>query len=254
MAEAALASATLIAEHPEGGLVELPWSVRYSDRDWTFDSEGTAAEQSMYLTMMGYLWGEERETLIISYSGFGALGEHPIHLHGRADWNFDEESGDYRNIDFHHVMKFGEDSWWGWILGSQIVVGGAIGAVAAGGGTTIATVGAGIGAAPFAAVHGATIGSAALVIISVGAKSILESEEPVPPPAAPEQPAIPDENESLSPAEGIMLVAISVEGELIGSALDGVHIMSGTYNYEETVADGTIEPLSAEPHDVQERQ
>jgi hypothetical protein len=58
-------------------------------------------------------------------------------------------------MDFHLVTKFGDHSYWGWMLGAEIVVGGTVGGAGAVATATIATSSAAVAASPWIALAGA---------------------------------------------------------------------------------------------------
>ena len=192
--------------------------------------------------MTGYLWGQDEEGWLITYSGLGSVGDDEIRIHGQANWPYDEEVADYRGVDFQHVMKFGTDSFWGWVLGAETIVGGTIGAGAAVAGSAVATGGVAVGAAAWIAAGGAVAGSSALIGVSAAAHTLLESNEPVPSPPAPDRPPPPATGEQLVPSDGTIFTALSHDGAIIASGPDGTHILRGGFKWDEVrgSADGTI--------------
>jgi hypothetical protein len=89
-------------------------------------------------------------------------------------------------MTFHNVVKFGENSFWGWVVGSEIIVGGAIG----GGAGFVVTSATGPGAV-VVGVAAAIGGANATVALSNAVRTIVESDAPTPPPALPNRPPIP---------------------------------------------------------------
>ena len=133
--EAALSAVSLIQDRNIGRFEALSWSADYSERDWVFRAKGSIDGKDVTLTMVGYLWGQDEESWNISYAGQGSLGDEAILISGQADWHFDIEVSGYRHMDFRQVMKFGDNSYWGWVIGAEFIGGGVIGAGAAIAGT-----------------------------------------------------------------------------------------------------------------------
>ena len=238
--EAALSAASLIQDRNIGSLETLSWSADYSERDWVFRANGSIDGKDVTLTMVGYLWGQDKESWNISYTGLGKLGEEAILISGQADWHFDIEVSDYRYMDFRQVMKFGDNSFWGWVLGAETIGGGIIGAGAAVAGSAIATGGVAVGAAPWIAAGGFAAGAASLIGASAAAKSLLESDNPTPRPLAPERRSPPKAGEKLFPTKGIIYTAVSGDGRIKGSGPDGIFVLSGKYEATKGTANGTI--------------
>jgi hypothetical protein len=156
---------------------------------------------------------------LVSFSGTGTgIGKEPIYVNGKADWRYDAQKSDHLTMDFYNVVKFGENSRWGWVRGTEIIVGGAIGAATAVAFTGPAAIVTGIGNAVAIA--------AAAVTISDTVKEIVNSDEPVPPPARPNPPPVPEKE--LTPTKDKIYVAVSSkEGKILGS--DGALIASGSF-------------------------
>lgn len=242
IAEAAVASASLIQDRTDGAKTqEISWSATYTERDWSLRAEGSVRGEVIDFVMTGYLWGRDQESWLLTFSGLGKVGSESIGIHGRADWRYDREASDYRNIDFRQVVKFGENSVWGWVLGAETIIGGTIGAGGAVAGSAVATSGVALGAAPWIAAGGALAGSTALIGASAAAKSLLESDEPVPPPPAPEPPAAPAAGQELLPSEGTIFTAVSHDGRIMASGPGGTQILIGAFKLG--TANGSIETL-----------
>ena len=240
--EAVLASIALVQDRIGfGDSGEFTWSMTYSERDWTLRLAGTIGERTVDLAFTGYVWGGDQESLVVAFSAVGALEadtSESVTVHGRADWEFDSESSDYRNMNFREVAKFGENTIWGWVIGAEVLVGGTIGAGAAVVGTSAATGGAALGAAPWIAAGGFLGGSSALISASSAAKSMLESDEPVAAPSLPNRPQPPESGTELLPEPGTILTAVSGDGQVWGSGPNGVHVLKGSH--KEAQAEGTV--------------
>jgi hypothetical protein len=224
IAETMLASASLTQTHARQSLREFKWSSRYSDREWSLTGTGSTGNRKITISVSGFIWGDQGQDLLVTYAGSGMSGDEPILLYGRADWPYDRERKDYLTTDFRHAMKFGKNSFWGWVTGSEIVVGGVVGAGGAVATTTVATGGLALGAAAWIGGAGAVAGSSALVSVSQAVKSLQESNTPVAAPALPPRPEPPAKGEPLKPQDGkIIVVRISAIVDAgFGVIADGV--------------------------------
>lgn len=242
ISEALLAETALVSEHFAESADNFTWSANYAERHWVATMNGMMKNQESLLTMTGFLWGDDGESMTVSYSGMGQIGGEPVLVHGQASWLYDPETEDYQAMDFQHVTRIGENSIWGWVLGAEIVVGGAVGGVVAVGGSSAVTGGLALGAAPWIAAGGAAGGVATFITISTGTKELLEADSAPPPPTPPERPQLPKEGEDIGPSAGRIVVAMTDEGRLTGSAVDGTHVLEGTYSLSEGFAEGIIFP------------
>ena len=128
---------------------------------------------------------------------------------------------DHAGMSFDHTTKFGENSKWFWMRGSEIVFGGTLGAV---GGVIVA---AGTPAAIILGIGGAVGGAASAVTLSDVAVEFFETPNPAPP-AVPKPPVFPKSNEEISPGKDKIIIAIS--GEAIGGTGPGEELtLSGSY-------------------------
>lgn len=134
---------------------------------------------------------------------------------------------DYNEMDFRQVVKFGENTTWGWVMGAEIIFGGAVGGVG------------GLAAGPAGGLFSAVVTAAALVGASAGAKSLLTSDEPASPPEMPARPTRPIEGDQIDPNEdGLILTVILPDGEISGSGLDPRFRVRGAHE------DGYVEIMS----------
>jgi len=89
MTEAALSSVSLLQDHLHKDLKKFNWTSTFSDRDLAFRGEGFFGDNSdgvkFSFTMTGYLWGDDKQDLSLTYSGLGYANEVPIRLNGRSD-------------------------------------------------------------------------------------------------------------------------------------------------------------------------
>jgi len=240
MTEAALSVTALVKARTKQDVRNFVWSSRYSDREWTFNGSGSAGGRKVSITMSGYVWGEEGQDLIVVYSGTGQSDDEPILIHGKADWLYDKQRKDYFTTDFRHAMKLGKNSFWGWVTGAEILVGGVVGAGGAVAGATVASGGVALGAAAWIGGAGAVAGSSALVSVSQAAKSLQESSAPVAAPALPARPEPPAKGEPLKPQEGKIIVAVSKDGRIEGSGPDAANAVSGSFDNKSGNAKGEV--------------
>jgi hypothetical protein len=217
--EAALATMAIVSQRFDTRIEELSWSVEFAEREWVAQLRGNVNNKESQITITGYVWGGDNETLSINYSGLGNVGGEPLLINGTAKWLYNNEAQDYQGMDFQQVTKIGQNSFWGWVVGAEIIVGGTAGGVVA------------VGVA------------ATLVTISTGAKDLLASDTAPPPPAMPARPNPPKEGDTLSPREGEILVALSTESTISGTAVDGVHVLTGSYSIEKGSAQGSINAI-----------
>jgi hypothetical protein len=212
ISEAALATASLISERSDDTFESFGFTAIFSDREWALTGEGAVAGQKVGLTIAGYLWGEPETDWTVNYSGLGAVGDESLFVHGQSKWIHDLELKDYREMDFTHYARFGNNTIWGWVLGAELIVGGAIGA------------GGGLVAGPAGSLGGAILVGSAAVGISVGAQVLLEAEDPVEPPPMPQRPSTPQEGDAIGEQEGLILTVVDPAGIVRGRGLRGVEL------------------------------
>ena len=143
--ESILASAALVGDYFDGPVDSLEFSGSYTDSSWDMVISGSYQEQSVEISMSGFLFGSAGSDFDANYSGTGLVnGEEPILVHGNFSWDYNSEIKDYESVSVSHAMRFGENSVWGWVVGGEIVFGGAlfggaaiIGAPATGGGSLV---------------------------------------------------------------------------------------------------------------------
>lgn len=229
LTEASLSVISMLQERKHGNLENFSWSAEYSYREWVYRAHGKYNGKDFGFTLVGFLWGKDKQDLVINYGGLGRLGDESIQIHGKTTWLYDEASGDYREMDFQQNFKLGKNSVWSWVLGAEVIVGGTIGAGAAIVGGTIAIGGLGLGAAAWLGAGGFSGGSAALVGASAAAKNLLDSDKPPEPPEPPKRPEPPREGQQLVATKGMIYTAVSGNGQIAGSDLTGKYVAIGTF-------------------------
>ena len=93
---------------------EGQWIVRATDRSWEAQTKG-----AYDYTVSGFLWGGDRDNWEVTYSGRGYGANQPISVNGKAEWRYDQKLDDHVGMTLDNIVKFGENSAWGWIRGSE---------------------------------------------------------------------------------------------------------------------------------------
>lgn len=230
--EAALSTASYIQDRSVEKPAKANWSISFSERNFVFDVKD--AYGASY-TMTGFLWGGDKEDWLVTFSGRGFTGKEPIFINGKAIWKYDSNSSDHPRMDFDGVIKFGLNSYWGWMRGTEIVVGGTLGT----GGGIFAGAPAGPVGVVVVGLAGALGGAASAISISdVVREQLIETKDPAPPAAAPKPPAVPQKQQELQPADGAIVVAVSREGEVVGTGPTKAMYLSGSF--KETTGTGIL--------------
>jgi hypothetical protein len=125
-AEVAMATTSFLKDRNPGKSLKTEWSIRLSDRNWVLSIKGTIGDQGYWYTISGFLWGDESEDWLVTFSGLGSSSE-PIFVSGKALWRYDAGLADHTAMSFEQVVKLGENSAWGWVRGSEIIIGGTLG-------------------------------------------------------------------------------------------------------------------------------
>lgn len=193
MAEAALATVAMIDRRVEGRISSWQWNARLSRREWRI-SITAAGERSGGLELLGFTWTENGGDLVTTYAGWGEAEGEPVRVYGHASWPFDSDRRDYVDMQFRQATAFGENSWWTWTVGAEVV----LGAVAGGWGGVITVPVTGPGAIAVGLL-GALGGAEAAATLSNTVRSALAEEEegPPEPPPLPDPPPLP----SVEPGE-----------------------------------------------------
>lgn len=240
MTEAALSTLSLLQGRLGGEVQGFSWSANYSSRDFTYSGRGVVGKQEVSFVMSGYVWGTDKQDLLITYSGTGVSGKERISLNGRADLPFDKDKVDYMNMDFSQVVKVGENSEWGWVKGSEIFIGGTLGAGAAIFATGAMTGGSALVGSFFIGGMGAATGGELFLSLS---KSILnpltESNEPIPPPTQPERPSFPGKGKPIELTPGQIITMVFKDGRISGYGPTEL-MLSGKYDQTKAYASGEI--------------
>jgi hypothetical protein len=238
MTEATLATVTLVQDRSGGKFGEMSWSATFSERDWVLTAAGKINDEPFGFTISGYRWGGDKEDWLVNFAGLGGVQKERLSINGKSIWRYDEKLSDHVAMDFQQVAKFGEHSIWGWVVGSEILIGGTIGAGSAIATAGLATGGVALGASIWIGAGGYAFGSAAMIGVSAGVKELLKSDSPPPAPVPPERPKAPNNGVKLVPEKGTIYTAIARDGTILASSLDGVFIVSG--KYDSSGASGTI--------------
>lgn len=172
----------------------------------------------------------------ISFIGGGGFGPEPIYVSGKSV--FENYNGhDHGQMEFSQTVKIGEHSWWGWIRGAELIVGGAVGAA----GGVLAT-GATAGAAAVIGLSAAIAGSSSAASISDVAAEYFDTSESGQPslPVTPSLPNISAETLVADLTDDYVVVEAALgTGSLIGSFPNGPE-MTGTFDLEDGIGSGEI--------------
>lgn len=240
MSESAVSEATIIQDLLRSDDIKsIELNSNYTDRDFLLRLDGaTYSGKEIHIAYTGFVWDQADSNMYVSFGGTGVVGEEAVRLNGQSIWIYDQEKKDYLGADFRIVTKFGDHSFWGWVLGTETIVGGTVGAMGAVATATIATGGAAAGASFWIGAGGALAGSTALISASDAAKNLLESNEPPPPPTAPTRPQAPQGNLPLS-GKGKIYTALVRDGSLFASS-NGQQILQGKFDSKVGQANGQI--------------
>ncbi|WP_306168659.1 hypothetical protein [Halomonas sp. MMSF_3323] len=241
--EAILSVVVVVSEKFDERVNDLAWSAEFSENEWQVEMNGLVQGKESNVVMSGDIWGGSGEPMLVEYTGKGRVGGEPVSLSGKAHWLYNEETEDYHEMDFSQLTKIGENSFWGWVAGAEIIGGGIIGAGASVAAATIATGGVALGAGAWIAAGGAAGTASALVSMSNTVKSMTEGDAPPSEPEMPERSEAPKAGDEISPQENLTLVALSEDNLVTGSAPDGIHVMSGRYYIDDGFAEGDISIL-----------
>lgn len=129
LVEAALMLAAQTNTQPSAN-GEAKWWASYNENTWQLRVEGGVEKISMNARLVGTIWGNEGQDLLVTYAGTGQIGKEPILVQGKVDWPYAKEHKDYLSTDFWHLTKFGLNSQWDWIVAAETIVGGVGGAAA----------------------------------------------------------------------------------------------------------------------------
>lgn len=252
MTESALSTVSLLQKRLGGNIEDFHWYSTYSDRDFFFSGHGRVADQKVSFAMTGYLWGDEQQDLSLTYSGLGDAGNERMRINGRSDWPFDKSRADYINMDFSQVIKFGENSHWGWIKGTEVIAGGVFGAGSALALAGTATGGVALVGAFFIGGMGAVTGAEVFLSFSNALTTLDESHEPTAPPKQPERPSAPDKGQPVEIAPGQILTAVSKDGRVLGAG-PGDLALTGSFDKQGDHAKGEISVIKRPPERLTSR-
>lgn len=198
-AEAALATASLSKEGNVDSSIKSEFRILLSERSWVISVKGGLGNNPIEYGIRGFLWGDDGQDRLVTYVGTGSIANVPLQINGTAMWKYDSKLSKYTAMNIDNVVKIGEHSVWGWIKGSEIVVGGTLGAAT--GAESIPTL-----------IIGAGAGAEAVVFISDTTREVVESLNSTPkPPANPPAPSVPEKGQSPPSKDDQIVVAVSEE-------------------------------------------
>jgi len=172
----------------------LTWAGSYGSSGWNYQGSGIFGGLPLAMNYSGTLSGDDGSDITVAFSGSGKLGSQPLLMNGTTKWSYDVATDDYLTMVFAQETKIGENSFWGWVVGAEFLIGagaGVITGLVAGGAITLGTAGTGAPAGVVAGIKtGATVGGAATIgaaTVSAAVKTTL-AEDPQPAPAKPATP------------------------------------------------------------------
>lgn len=238
LSEALLTQSAVISEKFGKGLSYAAWSSSFSDRLWSADLSGSVSDKKDVLSLTGFAWGGDQDTLVITFSGTGTIDGEPVLVKGNATWIYDQQLNDYHSMDFQQVTRFGTGTDWFWSKGAETIVGGTLGG-AAGVGLLILMKDTSPRDMFLALQKGADRGAAAVISLSKLVTGKGEGSALPEPPPMPARPA-PQKDANIVPERNTVIVAISAGGQVIGDADNGKHVLEGDFSLEKGQAKGRI--------------
>lgn len=221
IAETVLATNSQLSDRPGLLLKEMNWHAELNDRSWSLTMTGFAETGRIEIFFGGFLWGSDTEDWIATYAGAGQIAGEPIEINGKLDWPFDKPSSDRLKANFKQVAKFGKNSTWAWIVGTEVIVGGVLG-----GGAAVIVSAAAPPATILLGLAGASTGASAAVTVSNAVRSAIDADKPTAPPAPPPEPS-PGKDERLLPKDGILYAAVARDGNVVGSGPAANYVLNG---------------------------
>lgn len=218
LTEAALMLAAQVNTKPsQSG--EAKWWASYNEHTWQLGLDGGVDKTSVSARLVGTVWGNERQNLLVTYAGNGQIGKEPILVHGKVDWPYDRERRDYLTTDFWHLTKFGTDSTWDWIVAAETIFGG-VGSAAA--------ITNPVGLLGFLALGVAALSGSAVLRSESNSRRPARSDTPAIPPPSPPRPAQAASQPSSQRQDDQVVIECTKEGaftlRVTGSGLGAANI------------------------------
>lgn len=241
-AEALLVTSADISERFEQGIEVVSFSLTPSPRAWTMQAQFTLGDgQRGTVNYNGYRWGQDNTDWSINYFASGNLIESPIMISGVALWVYNDELSTHGTMDFSQVTKVGENSWWHFTRGAELVLGGVAGAAA---GIATAPAITPLGGLAVGLTSGAAAANEFFTLSENVKKTIFgeDGEQPAPPEETPGTPSVPEVVGDLQPRIGRTVVVFSnedlrVEGH--GPAENAT--LQGSYDPSENMLAGEVQ-------------
>lgn len=239
LSEALLTQSKVIGEKFGKDFSQAEWQSSFSDRLWSAKLSGMVAGKASTLSLTGFAWDGDQESLIVAFSGTGEVGGEPVLVHGNATWISDPKKKDYLSMDFQQVTRLGTGTEWFWSRGAETIVGGTLGGALGVGALVILMKDTSPRDIVWALKEGAALGSSTLVSLSKTVMGRSEGGAPPAPPAMPTRPAA-LEDTKVVPAENTLIVVKTGDGRVIGNADNAQHVLDGKYSLETGQASGSI--------------
>ena len=208
----------------------ISWTGSYSNSGWTYTGTGSFGGTLLSMNYSGALSGSDGSDITVSIAGTGFLGSQPLFMNGSTQWFYDTATNDYLAMTFAQETKIGANSWWGWVVGTELILGvgaGVVSGLVAGGAITVGTGGSGAPVGVAAGVKaGVVVGAAATVAttaISAAVKTTLAEDQH----AAALPPAKPSDSDLFSPLNQGTLVADN--GALYADDMNSLYRSTGSY-------------------------
>lgn len=209
----------------------ISWTGSYSDSMWSYTGTGSFGGVPLSMSYSGALNGSDGSNINVTAVGTGYLGSKQLLMNGSTTWSYDTTTNDYHSMTFAQETKIGANSWWGWVVGAELVLGAGAGVVSglvAGGAITLGTGGTGAPVGVAAGIKtGAVVGAGATVAttaISAAVKTTLaEDQHP-----APATPATPPTSILFNPSNQGTLVTDN--GNLYADDMSNLYRSAGSYS------------------------
>lgn len=221
LSESIVSVASQIEEQTGKRVHDLTWSAEFSDKTWNVFAKGKANDDDISFEISGNVDGNNGNDLRSGFGGKGAVGNVSFDLDGNANWIFNTKRRDYHSTKFQQVMRFSQDAHWKWIVGGEILVGGAVA-----GGAIVMT--APLGPIAWLAIGKEAVdGAAALVSVSSVAIAMQKPSDPPPSVISIDEAKI--LKKPLKPTKGKIYVSLERNGKITATSPNGSTVMTGTF-------------------------
>lgn len=239
--EALLVTTANISQQFEQGIEVVTFSLEPSERAWTMEAQYILDDgQKGTVNYHGYRWGQNNTDWTINYFANGNLTETPIMVSGMALWVYNDKLSTHGSMEFSQVTKVGENSWWHFTRGAELILGGVAGAAA---GIATAPALTPLGGLAVGLTSGATAANEFISLSENVEKTIFgkEGEQPSPPEGRVDTPSVPKVMGDLQPKNGRTVVIFSNEKLTVqGHGPAENSTLQGHYDPEKNVLVGEV--------------